>query len=136
MELVDTSVWAQKENSRIKPWFDVALVQGELVICDQIALEILAGATSPTLYRETGDDLRGVTWLRMDASDWRRALDVYDLLEERGTNIRRSVKIADLLIAACAERYRLPIVHYDHDFETIISVMGQPTHWVAAPGSL
>lgn len=136
MELVDTSVWAQKENTRIKPWFDVALVNGELAICDQIALEILAGATSPRLYRQTRNDLQGVPWLRMDGSDWRRALEIYDLLEELGTNSRRSVKIADLLIAACAERYSLPIVHFDRDFATIASVTGQPTRWVAQPGSL
>lgn len=100
MELVDTSVWAQKANPRVKPWFDTALVRGELAICDQIALEILAGTTSPALYRETRDDLRSVACLLMDANDWRRAIEVYDLLEERGTNTRRSVKIADLLIAA------------------------------------
>jgi predicted nucleic acid-binding protein len=136
VELVDTSVWAQKENPRIKPWFDEALVRGDLAICDQIALEILAGATSPTLYRDTRNDLRGVPWLRMDADDWRRALEVYDLLEERGTNTRRGVKIADLLIAACAERHELQIVHYDNDFETIASVTGQATRWVASPDSL
>lgn len=136
MELVDTSVWAQKANAHIKAWFDDALVQGELAICDQIALEILAGATSPALYRATREDLRGVPWVRIGADDWHRALQVYDLLEERGTNTRRSVKIADLLIAACAERYGLPIVHYDRDFEIIASVTRQPVRWVVAPGSL
>lgn len=133
---MDTSVWAQKQNARIKRWFDAALVQGELAICDQIALEILAGATSPALYRETREDLRGVPWLGMDANDWRRALEVYDLLEELETNTRRSVKIADLLIAACAERHALPIVHYDRDFELIAGITGQSTRWVAESGSL
>jgi predicted nucleic acid-binding protein len=46
------------------------------------------------------------------------------------------VKIPDLLIAATAERYSVQIVHYDRDFETIGSVTGQSTRWVAPRGSL
>jgi predicted nucleic acid-binding protein len=136
VELVDTSIWAQKENPRIRQWFIDTLVLGELAVCDQIILEILAGATNPELYRRTRSDLLGVPWLRMEAADWRRSLEVYDLLERRGTNTRRSVKIADLLIASCAERYGVPVVHYDRDFDTISETTGQSTRWVAPPGSL
>jgi hypothetical protein len=37
----------------------------------------------------------------------------------------RGVKIPDLLIAARAERYGFPVVHYDRDFEVIADVTGQ-----------
>ena len=50
--LVDTSVWAQKSNLRIRDWFRGALVDGELVIFDMVALEILQGAGAYGLFEE------------------------------------------------------------------------------------
>jgi predicted nucleic acid-binding protein len=38
--------------------------------------------------------------------------------------------------AATAELRGLTVLHYDKDFETIASVTGQPTQWLAPPGSL
>jgi predicted nucleic acid-binding protein len=55
---------------------------------------------------------------------------------ERGTNLRRSVKLPDLLIAACAERHALPIVHYDGDFDTIAAITGQAARWISPRGTL
>jgi predicted nucleic acid-binding protein len=136
VQLVDTSVWAQKQNPQIKPWFDAVLVQGEICMCHQVALEILAGATSRVLYERIREDLHGVPWLPMDGRDYERAYEVYHLLEQRGTNVRRSVRIADLLIASCAERHGVPLVHYDRDFDTISVVTGQQAEWAAPPGSL
>jgi predicted nucleic acid-binding protein len=46
------------------------------------------------------------------------------------------VKIPDLLIAACAERHGVQIVHYDRDFDTIAAITGQEVRWVAPRGSL
>jgi predicted nucleic acid-binding protein len=40
------------------------------------------------------------------------------------------------LIAAAAESAGLPLVHYDRDFEAIAAITGQPTRWIAPPGSL
>jgi predicted nucleic acid-binding protein len=42
----------------------------------------------------------------------------------------------DLIIAAAAEAAGLTVLHYDHDFEHIASVTGQPTEWVSPAGSL
>lgn len=50
--------------------------------------------------------------------------------------MHRAVGIADALIAACAQRADLAIVHYDSDFDTIASVTGQPTEWVVPRGSV
>jgi predicted nucleic acid-binding protein len=42
----------------------------------------------------------------------------------------------DLIIAAAAEAAELTVLHYDRDFDHIASVTGQPTEWIAHPGSL
>jgi predicted nucleic acid-binding protein len=52
-----------------------------------------------------------------------RALEVQLLLAERGQH--RAPSIPDLLIAACAERAELIVLHLDKDFDLIAEVTGQ-----------
>ena len=42
----------------------------------------------------------------------------------------------DLLIAGLAEVHGVPLLHYDRHFELISAVTGQPTEWLAPPGTL
>ena len=137
MELVDTSVWARKDHPALREWFTSALIEGQIALTDMIALEILSGYGSRERFIVGARYLQAVPCVPMEAADWKRARGVYAELEEKhGTNIRRSVKVPDLFIAACAERHRLTIVHYDQDFETIAGVTGQPARWVAPRGTL
>jgi predicted nucleic acid-binding protein len=63
-----------------------------------------------------------------------RAIEVQDALADRSQ--QRGAKIADLLIAAAAEAAGLVVLHYDHDFELIASVTGQPAEWIVPAGSV
>jgi predicted nucleic acid-binding protein len=136
MELFDTSVWAWRGHSQVGMWFDAALLAGDLVICEMVALEILSSAPNRRWYEETRELLTGIPWVHMGAGEWRRALDVHLALERQlGTNARRGVKHTDLFIAA-AEAHQLRLVHYDQDFDAVQRVAGQPMRWVAARGSL
>jgi hypothetical protein len=63
-----------------------------------------------------------------------RAWEVQRNLTDRGKH--RSAGAADLLIAATAELQGLTVLHYDNDFDTIASVTGRPTQWLASPGTL
>ncbi|HZS93856.1 MAG TPA: PIN domain nuclease [Chloroflexota bacterium] len=136
MELGDTSVWARKSNSRLRQWFERVLTRDELTMCEMVALELLHTAPTPDMYRQLADSLQALPWLRMEASDFQRALEVQALLAERGNQLHRSVKNADLFIAAVAERTGITLVHYDKDYDTIQAVTGQPMRWVAPRGSL
>jgi predicted nucleic acid-binding protein len=137
MELFDTSVWAWRGNPQVGTWFDAAFVAGELAMCEMVALEILSGAPSYEWYEQTRELLTGVPWVHMGVAEWQRALEVHLLLARQlGTNARRGVKHADLLIAAAAEVHGLPLVHYDQDFDTIQRVTGQAMRRVVARGSL
>ncbi len=70
----------------------------------------------------------------MDQSVLDRAVHVQDRLAERGR--QRGAKIADLLIAAAAESAGLVVLHYDHDFDVIAGITGQPTEWVVPAGTV
>jgi predicted nucleic acid-binding protein len=46
------------------------------------------------------------------------------------------VSIADLVIAATAERHGATVLHYDGDFDMIAEITHQPMRWVAPAGTL
>ena len=48
----------------------------------------------------------------------------------------RGPRPLDLLIAAIAQVHGATLLHYDPHFEQIARVTGQPTEWLARPGSL
>ena len=63
-----------------------------------------------------------------------RALEVQGVLAESSQH--RSVSLPDLIVAACAERHGLTVLHYDSDYDRIAAVTGQPTQWVVPRGSV
>jgi predicted nucleic acid-binding protein len=68
--------------------------------------------------------------------EWDRAADVMHALLERGPLHHRSVGLPDLLIAAAAESAEVTLLHYDHHFERIAEVTGQPMRALAPLGTL
>ncbi len=136
IELADTSVWVRKHLPGVREWFVPAVEAGEIATCDMVALELLHSARNPDEYRLIETGLRAMPWLRIEATDWERALDVYRALADRGGAHQRSVPHPDLLIAAVAERTGTRLVHYDADYGTIAAITGQPTRWAAPRGSL
>ncbi len=70
---------------------------------------------------------------RPTGKDFDRADEVQRLLAGAGLKGRKPV---DLIIAAQAERLRLVVVHYDHDFELIASVTSQAHEWIVTRGSV
>ena len=67
-------------------------------------------------------DAMPVEYLTPRAED--RAVEVQALLAGRGQH--RAAAIPDLLLAGLAELAGLRVLHYDHDFELIAALTGQP----------
>ena len=59
-------------------------------------------------------------------------LDVQEQLARQGGLHHRSVKVPDLVIAACAEAAGATLWHYDEDYDRIAEVTGQPAEWIAS----
>ena len=135
LQLVDTSAWHRSAHVAVAAAWTAALDADELATCPQIELEVLYSARSSTDYDEVRDELRGLH--RLDPPGvFARALEVQHLLAHVGGLHHRSVKIADLLIAATAELAGAVVLHYDEDFDRIAACTGQPTKWIAPRGSL
>ena len=135
-ELADTSVWARRRHPAVAPWWEQQLVSGEIGICETVMLELLHSARTGEEMRNLRQDLFALPVHTMSERAWVRALDVYQLLADKAPQHHRSVKLADLVIAACAEEAGWTLVHYDQDYDAIVAVTGQATRWVAQRGTL
>jgi hypothetical protein len=134
--LADTSAWLRRGHAGVLDDWQRRLAANEVATCAQLRLEILFTARSAPDYENLALELLGLVQLDCGAAQFERALDVQAQLARRGGLHHRSVKIADLVIAACAEASDAVIWHYDKDFDRIAEITGQPSDWVAPRGSL
>lgn len=133
---VDTSAWHHSANPIVAETWSRLLQRDELGICDQVRLEILYSARSDSDYQALQEELAALRAITIDRLTFERALTVQRALSRRGGLHHRSVKIADLLIAASAEAAGATVLHYDSDYDRIAEVTAQPVEWIAERGTL
>ena len=133
--LVDKSALARRQTrAEVREALDPLLLEGALATCGIGDLEILYSASSKGNYRATAEALRGMPRVAVGEACVARALEVQALLAERSQH--RAVPLPDLLVAACAERAGLGVLHYDADFDRIAKLTGQRVQWVVPRGSV
>lgn len=133
---MDTSAWHHSTDESVKERWLELLAQDLVGLCPQVRLEVLYSARSAQDYEALGEELDGLRAIVADGTTYARALDVQRELSQVGGLYHRSVKIADLLIAASAEQDGSTVLHYDADYDRIATVTGQSTEWIAERGSL
>ena len=121
MVLVDTSIWIEVLRKDGSLDLEALIDFDEVVTCAPIVQEVLQGIRNPrahALAREAMLSLPTVGSplpidLYLDAAEFYRAA------RRGGFTIRSSV---DCLIAACAARHSLTVLHRDRDFEALAKV--------------
>jgi hypothetical protein len=119
--LVDTSAWIEvfRKPARI----DVArfLDLDEIVTCLPVIQEVLQGFTDEAAFRKAHEAMRSfpVVESPLDAGVFEEAVALYRAARRAGLTVRSGV---DCLIAACALRHALTVVHVDRDFDLIARV--------------
>ncbi|TDO44674.1 hypothetical protein EV643_115176 [Kribbella sp. VKM Ac-2527] len=133
--LVDKSALARSGNPAVAKILEPLLESGALAICGVIELEMLYSGRNGVDHQQMRFELEtAFRRLPTEDTDFRRAAEVQGLLAARATH--RAVSLADLLIAAVAERHQLPVLHYDADFDLVASHTTQPTHWILPRGTI
>ncbi|MEU4694969.1 PIN domain-containing protein [Actinoplanes sp. NPDC023714] len=134
--LVDTSALVRLARDQdLHDRWRGRMAAGVLSVCPITELEIFYTARSLHDRRDLEIMMLGrYAWTLVPDVVFARAREVQELLTERGAH--RSAGVIDLLLAATAEALGLTILHYDRDFLQVSAVTGQPTCWVADPGSV
>jgi predicted nucleic acid-binding protein len=114
--LVDTSFWI-RELQR-SPNFDQIAPLAEIATCPPVIQEVLQGIRLETAYRTARDIFLSLHIFEspMSIQVFEEGAQIYRTGRALGVTIRSSV---DCLIAACAIRNGLPILHSDRDFDAI-----------------
>ena len=133
---IDTSAWHHAADAEVARQWTRYLDRDRLGICDQVRLEVLWSARSADDYDALAEELSALRVIATDTSTFQRALEVQRLLAHVGGLHHRSVKIADLVVAAAAEGAKATVLHYDADYDRIAEITGQSVQWIAPRGSL
>ena len=127
MFLVDTSVWI--EVFRKPNRFNLASVTSfdEVVTCLPVIQEVLQGFEDERAFRTAHESMHSLpiveSPLRSDIFD--EAVTLYRSARRAGLTIRSGV---DCLIAACALRHSLTVMHRDRDFDALRGVSALHTY--------
>ncbi|HEX6687938.1 MAG TPA: PIN domain nuclease [Solirubrobacterales bacterium] len=133
--LADKSALTRRETRpEVRDVLEPLLVAGEIATCGIVDLELLYSARDRATYRALVEALRGMPRVAVEDVAISRALEVQAMLAERSQH--RAMPLPDLLIAACAERAGLAVLHYHTDFERIAELTGQATQWIVPRGSV
>ena len=121
MILVDTSVWIEVFRKKGAFRIEDAVEFDEIVTCLPVIQEVLQGFQEERAYRIARDAMGSLPVVEspMEESLFIEAAGLYRAARRRGLTIRSSV---DCLIAACALRHDLPVLHRDRDFGILASV--------------
>lgn len=131
--LADKSALEQRRHSQAaRELLALLLSNGSLASCHVVALEVLYSARNRDEYEKLQTGISTLPWLPSDEQIMDRAMEVQGLLARRG---RHRLPLADLMIAATAEVHGATVLHYDHDFDHIAAVTGQPVQWIVRRGT-
>ena len=121
MVLVDTSVWI--EVFKKAPGLELSgLVEiDEVVTCLPVVQEVLQGFRDEKAFQVAHEAILSfpIVEAPMTESLFLEAVALYRTARRRGLTIRSSV---DCLIAACALRHDLEVLHDDRDFAALSKV--------------
>jgi predicted nucleic acid-binding protein len=121
MYLVDTSVWIEvfRKSSRLD--LQSVIPFDEIVTCLPVIQEVLQGFNDERAYRTAREALYSfpVVESPLDHAVFDEAVHLFRMARRAGYTVRSG---ADCLIAACAVRSHLTVVHKDRDFDSLARV--------------
>ena len=127
-DLADTSALARvPHHLGVREALIEPLSMGAIAYCDVTLLEMGMTARNFVEHQQLGALLSRLPRASIVGEDYGRAWQIQGKLA--AVSRHRGIALPDLLVAACAERLGLTVIHCDADFDAIAEVTGQPTRW-------
>ena len=121
MILVDTSIWIAVFRRKNPFRIEDAIEFDEIITCLPVVQEILQGFREERAYRTARNAMLALPIIEspMEESLFLEAVELFRSARRRGLMIRSSV---DCLIAACALRHNVPVLHRDRDYKLLCQI--------------
>ena len=125
--LVDTSVWIEVFRRAPRLRLEGVIDLDEVAICLPVVQEVLQGFRDETAFRNAREAMLALPIVEspLGQTVFEEAVSLYRSARRAGLTIRSGV---DCLIAACAIRNGLTVLHHDRDFgllERVSSLMSR-----------
>ena len=123
VRLVDTSAWIEVfRRPSLITLDDIAPDRDAIVTCLPVIQEVLQGFADDRAMQIAYTAMTALPCVEspLGRPVFDRAIDIYRQARRAGITVRSSV---DCLIAACAARHNLTVVHCDRDYSTIAQVI-------------
>ena len=121
MVLVDTSTWIEVFRRPSRLAIESVVDFDEIVTCLPVVQEVLQGFTTEEAFRVGREAMLALPMVEspLAQSAFTEAVDLYRRARRTGLTIRSGV---DCLIAACAIRHDLIVLHNDRDYPALAKV--------------
>ncbi len=121
MLLVDTSAWVEIFRRPARLRLEDLGGLDEVVTCLPVVQEVLQGFRDERAFRLARDAMTALPLVESPLAQvvFEEAVDLYRAARRAGLTVRSSV---DCLIACCALRHGLTIVHRDRDYAALAGV--------------
>jgi predicted nucleic acid-binding protein len=110
-----------------------AIERGDIRWCWPVRYELMVDARGPegiAMVEQTLESLREVP---VDRSAQRAALATMRELAAAGSHGAHRFPLADLTVAAAAQRAGIDILHFDQHLERLGDHLGVASHWISDP---
>lgn len=118
MVLVDTSAWIEVFRKPPRLVLEDVVDFDEVVTCLPVVQEVLQGFTGDVAFRAAREAMLALPIVESPLGEqvFLDAVDLYRRARRAGLTVRSGV---DCLIAACAIRHGLTVLHHDRDFPAL-----------------
>jgi len=134
--IADTSAWTRAGEARVRDEWTRALLGKQIATCPIVDLELLYSTRNGDDFDRLASDLAQLRNVPLTRSVTHAAQQSLRTLAHAAPLNHRSVKLPDLLIAACAADASIGVLHYDEDFDRLANVLEFESRWIAARGSI
>jgi predicted nucleic acid-binding protein len=134
--IADTSAWARAAHPTVAEHWKVAATAGELVGCPVVTLELLYDAQDRDGVETVATALAGLRQAPITRAVTDAAISAVRELAAHGAVGAHRVRVPDALIAAAAAERGFSVLHYDHHFDRLATVLGFTSQWIAPAGSI
>jgi predicted nucleic acid-binding protein len=119
--LVDTSIWIEVFRTRPRLRLEDVTDLDEVATCLPVVQEVLQGFRDEGSFRTARDSMLAfpVVESPLRQSVFEEAVGLYRSARRAGLTIRSGV---DCLIAACALRHGLEVLHHERDYDALARV--------------
>jgi predicted nucleic acid-binding protein len=119
--LVDTSIWIEVFRRPTRLRLEALIDFDEVVTCLPVVQEVLQGFTDEGAFTLARDAMLALPIVEspLGPTVFQEAVGLYRTARRTGHTVRSGV---DCLIAACALRHRLVVLHHDRDYDALARI--------------